>query len=305
MKAARFAHAILLAIGLCWPSVLSASPGPQQCNPALMKDIPPRSPAAAGGSVFARQIDVIDGSEREAAIERELLAGNMPSFLRRLAPVRLTRTLPSGRSVDITVCVLPDYLAVGSNRDFLFVPMRLSTALSIGRRYGFTLPTAKLVDSIYAQSAVRLLPQPLPAGDQMRSTAYYWRHNELIGEQRASRGLALGMLTAGHKKDLVLTNRLWTHNDRVAIYGWERSDGSPIQPLSTVHGARYADYSHGVRLVSATAYVNGEPRPLFQILADPELAPLLSDEGPIARPADLIVTLSAPPPERTAAIRGD
>jgi hypothetical protein len=300
--AARFAYTLLVGFGLCWPFAVSASPV-AQCNPALVKSIPPRSPTAAGGRAFARQVDAFDSSEREAAIERAILAGNMPLFLRQLVPVRLTHTLPSGRAVDITVCVLPDYLAVGSDRDFLFVPMRLSTALSIGGRYGFTLPTAKLVDSIYAQSPVRLVPQPLPASDEMRSTAYYWRHNALIAEQRASRGLRLGALTAGHKKDLVLTNRLWTYSDRVALYGWQHADGSAIQPLSTVHGARYADYSHGVRLVSTTAYVDGEPRSLFQILADPQLAPILSSEGPIVRPAELAIALSAPPRERLAQIR--
>jgi hypothetical protein len=50
-----------------------------------------------------------------------------------------------------------------------------------------------------------------------------------------------------------------------------------------VHGARYADYSHGVRLVSAMAYVDGAARPLLDLLEDPRLARLVSDEGPISR----------------------
>ena len=51
------------------------------------------------------------------------------------------------------------------------------------------------------------------------------------------------MLTAGPRKDLVLTSRLWLDPGKVAIYGWHRARGAPIQPLSTVHGAGYADYS--------------------------------------------------------------
>jgi hypothetical protein len=82
---------------------------------------------------------------------------------------------------------------------------------------------------------------------------------------------------------LVLTNRLLANPDRVAIYGWHEDGGRPIQPLSTVHGARYADYSHGVRLVSAMAYVDGAARPLLDLLEDPRLARLVSDEGPISR----------------------
>ena len=55
-----------------------------------------------------------------------------------------------------------------------------------------------------------------------------------------------------------------------------------------MHGARYADYSHGVRLVSVVAYVDGRPRSLIDALQDPRLAPALSDEGPIARAAELM-----------------
>ncbi len=83
----------------------------------------------------------------------------------------------------------------------------------------------------------------------MRSNLYLERHQQRIDEQRF--GLPLGELISGHKKDLVLSNRLRQLPDRVAIYGWHRAPGDPIQPLSTVHGARYVDYSHGVRLVSA------------------------------------------------------
>jgi len=263
------------------------------CDPALLHDIPARSAAAIGGRGFAARVETVSAGEREVAIADELLAGNLPPSLRQLAPIQLTHALPSGRNVRITVCVLPDYLAVGSDRDLLYVPMRLSTALLVGGNFGFTLPTAKIVDAIYAESAAHLVPQPLPASDQMRSTDYYAHHNQLIGDQRRARGLDLGVLISGHKKDLVLTNRLWMYTDRVAIYGWHRGDGSAIQPLSTVHGARYADYSHGVRLVSITVYVDGAPRPLFDVLSDPELAPALSDEGPIRRPNALVATLAS------------
>jgi hypothetical protein len=76
------------------------------------------------------------------------------------------------------------------------------------------------------------------------------------------------VLLAGHKKDLVLANRLSSNRGRVAIYGWHRGNGDPIQPLSTVHGEYYADYSHGIRLVSRTAYVNGRPVDLRSLLTD-------------------------------------
>jgi hypothetical protein len=233
----------------------------------------------------------LSDDDREDAIRRQVLSGNIPGFLRRLQPVRLHGAI-GGRLLDMTVCVSPDYLAVGTDRNYFFAPMRLQTALIIANRFGFALPTRKLVDAIHAQAATRLQPQPLPASDAMRSTPYYWHHNELVLEQRAAYPEPLGLLTAGDKKDLVLTNRLWSNPDRVAIYGWHRPDGNPIQPLSTVHGARYADYSHGVRLVSGTVFVDGRPTPLMAVLRDPRLSILVSDEGGIRDPERLVDMLS-------------
>jgi len=114
----------------------------------------------------------------------------------------------------------------------------------------------------------------------MRSTEYYVRHNNLIETQRTGR--PLGELVAGHKKDVVLTNRL-LGPERIAIYGWHRKDGTPIQGLSTVHGARYADYSHGVRLVYEKVCIDGQLRSIYDVLEDPALAPVLSYEGLIPR----------------------
>src|SRR4029077_15033365 len=66
---------------------------------------------------------------------------------------------------------------------------------------------------------------------------------------------------------------------RARCCGWQRPGGAPIQPLSTVHGVCYEDYSHGIRLVSEMAWENGALRPVREILQDPAAAADLSDEG--------------------------
>jgi hypothetical protein len=233
--------------------------------------------------------------ERESAILDQALSGNFPTFLRRSNPVELKGRSAGGAPITITLCVSPDYLAIGSDTDYMFVPMRLSTAIAVANRYQALLPTRRMVDAIYDQAQVQLHPQPLPAGDTMRTTVYYWHHSELVRVQRSSFKEPPGALTAGDKKDLVLTNRSWTNLGKVAIYGWHLANGRPIQPLSTVHGARYADYSHGVRLVSAVAYVNGAAVSLLKLLQDPRLASLLSDEGVLRDPGDLLRVLESSP----------
>jgi hypothetical protein len=277
------ALALLLAFAT---GTANASPAGSPCDQQLARRVPARAPDAMTGTEFAERARDLAGPERDALVRRELLAGNVPTFLRRLEAVTLRDATDT-----VTVCVLPDYLALGTDRDFVFVPLGLEAALGVAERFGFMLPTRSIVTAIYAASAVKLDPQPLPPGDQMRSTAYLVRHNEMIRAQRAGLGAPLGVLTAGNKKDLVLTPRLWQNPGRVAIYGWHRSVGSPIQPLSTVHGASYADYSHGIRLVSEIVYVNGVQRALSDVLADPQLARLLSDEGPLPRLTDRLASL--------------
>jgi hypothetical protein len=219
--------------------------------------------------------------ERERSILGQLMEGNLPSFLRKLVPVKLSYEVARGKTLLATIFVMPEYLAIGSDSDFLRIPMNFHTATAIADRLGFVLPTRKIVDAIYDQSAGRFTPQPLPAGPQMTSTEYYRKHNAMIDQQSRTRGFPLGELVAGHKKDVVLTNHLRYRPDRIAIYGWHRAVGQPIQPLSTVHGANYADYSHGIRLVGKMAMIEGRLRSVYDILQDSLLASVLSDEGAI------------------------
>jgi hypothetical protein len=277
------------------PAQAASRPEPRSTCPSdLVAAVPQRTPAALTGSAFAARVEGLDESAREKVIAAELLAGNIPDFLRTLKPVRLQGALPSGRIITITLCVMPDYLAIGSDADFLRIPMRLATALVVAQRFGFVLPTPPIVDAIYDEADARLAPQPLPPTEAMRSTPYYTNHNLMVASQMQALDVRVGALIAGDKKDLVLTNQLRTMPDRVAIYGWHTASGHPIQSLSLWHGAHYADYSHGARLVSQIVLVNDMVRSLYDVMSDPKLAPIVSREGPIALPRQLVAALAAP-----------
>lgn len=248
---------------------------------ALTRNIPAEPLPALTGSQFARSVAGLDERTREQAILKELLRGNVPAFLKRLVPVSLSYQPPNGRLVTAKIFVMPEYLAIGSDKDFIRIPMNLYTASTVARRLGFTLPTRKMVDAIYSQAAFHFSPEPMQAGPQMRSTDYYRLHNQKIEAQSRALGVMSGLLVSGDKKDVVLTNRLAGNPGRIAIYGWHRLNGVPIQPLSTVHGACYADYSHGIRLVSEEVLVEGKARSIYDVLQDPVLSKVLSDEGAI------------------------
>ncbi|HSF17576.1 MAG TPA: hypothetical protein VLK65_18680 [Vicinamibacteria bacterium] len=220
----------------------------------------------------------LQGRERDEVIFQELRHGSLPGFLRHLKAVRLESRDRRGVIHEAVICVMPDYLAVGSDDDFVRVPLGFRAAVDTARQFESILPTRKMVDAIYRQAARRLTPQPMKPTSRMVSTQYFVEHNRTIERQR---GDVLGVLMSGHKKDLILTKRLLTRRRRVAIYGWHEKPGRPIQPLSTVHGARYADYSHGVRLVSATVLLDGSPRSVYEILRDSNVAQVLTYEGTI------------------------
>ncbi len=243
----------------------------------LVASIPPRDASAPTGSQLMARLASSSREERSRVLVEQILEGNIPAALRQLRSVELSVPGPAGASVHAVVWVMPDYLAVGSDEDFVRIPLGLDEALTVARRFGFTLPTRKIVNTIHSQAEARLDPKPMPAGAAMTSVAYLWAHNRTIEEQQ--RRLPSGALVSGTKKDVVLTPRLASFPGRVAIYGWLRPDGAPIQPLSTVHGAWYADYSHGIRLVSDTIFVDGQARSVFDVLEDPAQVGLLSDEG--------------------------
>ncbi len=80
---------------------------------------------------------------------------------------------------------------------------------------------------------------------------------------------------------MVWTNRLTERAHTVAIYGWHQADGRPLQPLYVGHVDWYVDYSHGIRLLADALLVDGQPRLVDEVLANPRLCQLLSDEGPL------------------------
>jgi len=244
--------------------------------------LPPRAGNAPGAIVLAGRIAPLTLAEREEIIRREILSGNVPDFYRRFCPVSVTNEF-HGQTNVATFYAAPDYLAVGSAEDYLLIPVSPNTAQFIAEQLNCVLPTPKMVDAIYAAAAVKLTPSPIPPSPAMTSVAVFNQYNETIRQQRAAwlAEFPLGALVAGHKKDVVLSVRLAKAPHKVAIYGWQQTNGVPIQPLFTGHTSAWVDYSHGIRLVLRDLTVNGQPATIPAVLADPQLCGLLSGEGAI------------------------
>ena len=242
--------------------------------------IPTRQRSAVGGRAFIASVANVSREARETAIRRELLTGNVPSFLRQLRTVTDTVVASDGVPHAIAYEVMPDYLAIGSDEDFVRMPMNPYTAQAFCDAFGFVLPTRKMVDDIWAAASVKVEPRPLTQSRESPET--FLQHHDIIAGQLAD--FPHGAFVAGIKKDVVVTKQLRERGNRVAIFGWHYLSGKPIQPLYSGHVDWYVDYSHGIRPVRGTVRVDGAPRSYEEILADSALAVLLSDEGVIPVP---------------------
>ncbi|MEZ4742453.1 MAG: hypothetical protein R3B45_08405 [Bdellovibrionota bacterium] len=236
---------------------------------------------ALTGGMFLQTLQNKSNTTRELLIYQQAILGNFPNFLKKPKKILLKTKLKSGKWLYGSITVMRDYFSIGTDKNFVRVPMTPITAQKIADKLGFILPTTKIVDEIYRQSEIKLSPSPLPPGPTMTSTFYFAKHNSIVEKQLKSEKYRL--LTSGHKKDIVITNRLIRLPNRVAIYGWHRKSGKPIQPLSLVHGNTYADYSHGVRFIWNIMEVGGKKYYIKDVLKHPTWSALISHEGPIRK----------------------
>ena len=251
-------------------------------------NIPKRQKDAISGSEFAEKVRNLSLIDRERAVVKEILSGNVPSFSRKLKAIKIRREI-NAKSYELVFFTDCDYMAIGSDEDYLYIPMTPSTAQYLAHQLGCTLPTKKMVDDIYASAQIKLRPQPIPPSDTMTTIPVFMQHTDSIKAQIAQLGFdrSYNNIIAGHKKDIIISNKIYSPDrnfDRVVIYGWHLSVNHPIQPVFNGHNARYADYSHGVRLISKTVFLNGDSVGMDLILKDPLLSVLLSEEGVISKP---------------------
>ncbi|MDR0421011.1 MAG: hypothetical protein LBH30_06165 [Prevotellaceae bacterium] len=235
--------------------------------------IPKLQKHAMSGSEFAEKAKKLNAEQREELILQEICSGNFPDFM--LKPVVLkTSITANGKRIRAKYFVMPDYLMIGSNDDFMRVPMQPATAQKIADKFGFFLSTPKICDDIYSAAKVKLEPYPMTVARDSFQT--FVEHNIIIEKQRQQRK----GLIAGIKKDVVITKAILQNQkaDRVAIYGWHKIDGKPIQPVYTGHIDSYVDYSHGIRLIYQIILVDGKPMNYRDVLNNDELKALLCND---------------------------
>jgi lysophospholipase L1-like esterase len=226
-----------------------------------------------------------------AALERcktneerqRLILENLPDNAPPFEPVKMTK---GGITVEFRVA--KHELRIGD----IGVPMDGPTALAAARLYDCTLPPYWLVERIHEQAqadgkAVPFMAAPAvakrlhipwnpnnPDGEKMRSARFLKAHNDLIREWGSENGVTDNILQSGHYKDVVLPVPGTTRSGNLEIFCPTRdAGGKRIQGLSGgAHGSEYYDYSHRVRLVKNTVYVDGKPMSMQEFMADKKYA---------------------------------
>jgi hypothetical protein len=244
------------------------------CTVQRQMTIPARPAAALSGSAFYQQAASYTWQQRDSLAVREILSGNVPDFLQKFVPIPVSAVTAEGKTIQATFYAIPDYVSVGHNADWARIPLTPMAAQQLADSLGCFLPTRKMVDAIYKQATVKLEPLPLYALRDSTPT-FYHHHLMIEGQRQGCKGLI-----AGIKKDVVISSKVRQdpRPNRVAIYGWHRTNGKPIQPLYIGHIDWYVDYSHGIRLIHRKLKVNGKWIDYTQVLQDPELRQLLCDE---------------------------
>jgi hypothetical protein len=210
-------------------------------------DLPPAvTNDARTGEAFFKQAVSYNWVQRDSLALEYANTGQVPDFYFHFVPVTMPFTMPDGKQVKVTLYVAPDYFMVGTSDNWARVPITPMAAQKIADTYDCFLPTQLMVDAIYKASAVKLAPVPMYAFRD--STITMWQHHLIIeGQRKNKKGLLSGI-----KKDVVLSNKVAENArlNRVAIYGWHKLDGNPIQPVYAGHVNWYVDYSHGIRLIA-------------------------------------------------------
>ena len=248
--------------------------------------LPVRRVDAVTGSAFKNIVENLTPEEREDQIFQQIISGNVPEFLRDLVTISFSKNIQDS-TYNISYYVLSDYLCVGSDGDYFLMPMTPVLGQKIANAIDYTMPTKQMVDQIWNQASVKMTPSPISASPLMTTIPVMWEHDSTVKAQHAEvyDDKSVGGLVAGHKKDVIISNRIYGNSSRrVVIYGWHYKSGVPIQPVYAGHREAYVDYSHGIRLVRNRVLINGQSYRITDLLKDSVKASLFSSEGVIEEP---------------------
>jgi len=114
-----------------------------------MPDPPPRDKDDMTGSQFMRSVRNLSQAQIEERAFQQALRGNMPSFMRpeNFYEIAISEEI-DGAQVEMRIRVAPDYFAIGSDDNFVRIPVSPLLARRLADHFGWVLPTSRIVDIV-------------------------------------------------------------------------------------------------------------------------------------------------------------
>src|SRR5215213_490732 len=88
------------------------------CTSTQNISLPQRNTSAVTGSGFYKHAAAFNWQRRDSFAVKEILEGNIPSFLKKFVPVHTEIKDSAGKIIKATFYVSPDYLSIGNDNDW-------------------------------------------------------------------------------------------------------------------------------------------------------------------------------------------
>lgn len=246
------------------------------------------------GRAFMESLRSAKLADREAALLKAVDEYDLPA-------INFTPLTTTNHAHTATVLVMSDSLMIGAENS-VRIPASATLCQQIADRLGLMMPTSRVFDLMW-RSGTQLEPALQPADPAERhkqkldGSPYFSPSMGDIGaslKYHDDTDAEIAVLTqpAGplfaHGKVWLLSNAYANHPVGTAInYGYASkkapyTSASGIkmwQTQGSAHNTAHADHSQIVRLFDPRIVVDGQQMDAHDVLKDPELAPLLSDEG--------------------------
>ena len=235
--------------------------------------IPRLSERALSGKEFMEEYKKLEPAQRHMLVLQQLAIGNVPDHFKQFETIRVK----SSKGNVLEMQVARHGLRIGTDANYVEVPLDGPTAMAAAEIYGCTLPTPWISDQIYtaAEASKGIVPfidapqiakrmgiewnPSKPDGKWMMSAEFVAERNKMLREYCREHGITDNQLTYGYHKDIIHPLPGTTKAGRLEIYGGRNVSGKRVQPISGGHHVRsYFDYSHQARFIRTSVKINGE-----------------------------------------------
>lgn len=265
-------------------------------RPGTTKDMATILPAdedpaiGASGESFAHSLPENPGPQREAKILSAVISGD--------AMIRWSFVSSSSKGRSCTIPVIARAISIGPPGDSWRIICNYATAQHIANELECYLLTPKVANLIFLQSDKQLAP--------MNRTLWVQDGSMAKTSRSIEQSKALDQLVPADDAGLVANEgKHWVNGQRLyqntlgsanwnapegvlgsrhngPNYGWnQKGSGKPLQGFGLAHDMSHSDYSQMLVFMSRTVVVDGVDIDAAEVLKDPHISDLLSDEGPL------------------------